>query len=77
MESIVEDVEDQRQTEGKPAHSQRCKNFAGWNVFGNSEGVNQSGLLCIRSQLDDDINREAIYRTINKIINYCKKDPFT
>ena len=67
MESVVEDVEDQRQTEGSPANSQRCKNLAGWNVFGNSGGVDQSGLLCIRSQLDDDINSEAIYRTINKI----------
>ena len=31
MESVVEDVEDERQTEGSPANSQRCKKLIGWD----------------------------------------------
>ena len=65
MESVVEDVEDDRQTEGSPANSQSCKNLVGLNVFGNSRGVDQSGLFSIRNQHDDDINSQTIIKTIN------------
>ena len=69
MESIVEDVEDQRQTKGSPANSQRRKNLVGLNVFGNSRGVDQSGLLSIRNQHDDDIDGEATNKTIHDFNN--------
>ena len=65
MESIVEDVKDDRQTEGSPANSQSCKNLVGWNVFGNSRGVDQSSCFSIRNQLDDDKDSEAFKKTIN------------
>ena len=66
MESIVEDVEDQRETKGSPADSQSCKNLVGWDVLSHSRGVDQSyGLFTIRSQLDDDKDSEASNRTIN------------
>ena len=61
MESVVEDVEDQGETEGGPANSQSCENLVGWDVLSHSGGVDQSyGLLSIRRQHDDDIDSEAI-----------------
>ena len=65
MESIVEDVEDQRETEGSPANSQSCENLGGWDVLSHSRGVDQSGVLSILNQLDDDIDSEANKTTIN------------
>ena len=59
MENIVEDVEDQRQTKGSPADSQGCKNLVVWDVLRHSSGVNQSGVIAIRSQHDQDIETEA------------------
>ena len=60
MESIVEDVEDQTQTEGSPANSQSCKNLVGWDVVRHSRGVNQRhGVFVLCSQLHDDIDSEA------------------
>ena len=59
---MVEDVEDQRQTEGSPANSQRCKNLVGWNDLRHSRGIDQyCGVFSIRSQHDDDIDSEAKY----------------
>ena len=58
MESIVEDVEDQRQTEGSPAITQKCKNLAGLDVMKPSSGVHQWS-CCFTSQLDNDIDSEA------------------
>ena len=54
MESVVEDIEDERQTEGSPANSQSCKKLVGWffEVFS------------IQSQHDDDIDSEANNKTI-------------
>ena len=63
MESIVEDVEDQRQTEGSPANSQRCKNLVGWNDLRHSRGIDQYYcVFSIRSQYDDDKDSEARIR---------------
>ena len=42
MESVVEDVEDERQTEGSPANSQRCEDSGGCEVRGMSLSVNHS-----------------------------------
>ena len=42
MESIVEDVEDQRQTESSPANSQRCEDSGGCDVMRISLSVNHS-----------------------------------
>ena len=39
MESVVEDVEDQRQTEGSPANSQRSQESGGCDVMGISISV--------------------------------------
>jgi len=60
MESIVEDVEDQRQNEGSPAISQSGKNLVGFDVLKPSDGIHQwSCIFIIHSQLDDDIDSEA------------------
>ena len=60
MESIVEDVEDQRQTEGSPANSQSDKKLVGCDVVRHSRGVHQRhGASIIRSQHHDDIDSEA------------------
>ena len=65
MESVVEDVEDQRQTEGSPAKSQSCKSLSGSNVSRHSRGVDQSyGPFSIRGQNDDYVESEAIIKTI-------------
>ena len=62
MESIVEDVEDQRQTEGSPANSQSDKKLEGCDVVRHSRGVHQyHGAPVIRSKYDDDIDGEANY----------------
>ena len=66
MESIVEDVEDQRETEGSPANSQSCKKLVGWDGFNYSRGVDQSGHFSILNQHDNDIDSEAN----NRIIQY-------
>ena len=42
MESIVEDVEDERQYEGSPANSQSCEDSGGWDGMGISIIVNHS-----------------------------------
>ena len=71
MESIVEDVEDERQTEGSPANSQSCKNLVGWNDSRHSRGVDKSYRpFSIRSQHDDDVDSEAIIKTIIKTPRY-------
>ena len=41
MESIVEDVEDDRETEGSPAKSQSCEDSRGCDIVRNSRRVNQ------------------------------------
>ena len=56
MESVEEDVEDERQTEGSPANSQRCKKLIGWDD--QSFGVSST-----RSQYD--IDSEAYNEIIN------------
>ena len=56
MESVVEDVEDERQTEGSPANSQRCKKLVGWDD--QSFGVSST-----RSHYD--IDSEAYNEIIN------------
>ena len=68
MESVVEDVEDQREAESSPANSYRRKNLLGWDVLRHSRGVNQSdGLFTIRS--DNHIDSDAIKKTtINNAI---------
>ena len=60
MESIVEDVEDERETKGSPPNSQSCKKLGGWDVLSHSRGVDQSGVFSICNQLEDDIDSEAI-----------------
>ena len=66
MESVVEDIKNERQNEGSPANSECCKNLLGWNVFANSRGVNQPyGVFSIRRQHEDNIDSEAINKTIN------------
>ena len=62
MESIVEDVEDQRQTEGSPANSQSYKKIMGRDVMRHSRGVNQTNRFPILNQFDDDIDSEANFR---------------
>ena len=42
MESVVEDVEDERQTEGSPANSQSCEDSGGCDDMGISLSVNHS-----------------------------------
>ena len=42
MESVVENVEDERQTEGSPANSQRCEDSGGCDDMGISLSVNHS-----------------------------------
>ena len=70
MESVVEDVEDQRQTEGSPANSQSCKNLVGFNDFRYSRGIDKYCVFfSIRSQFDDDIDSEATKQFIRLIIN--------
>ena len=60
MESIVEDVEDQRQNEGSPANTQSDKKLEGCDVMRLSRGVHQRhGASVIRNQHDDDIDSEA------------------
>ena len=59
MESIVEDVEDQRETEGSPANSQSCKKLVGFDDLKRSRGVDQSGVFSIRNQRDDCIDSQA------------------
>ena len=60
MESIVEDVEDQRQTEGSPANTQSPKKLDGFDVVRHSRGVHQRhGASLIRNQHDHDIDSEA------------------
>ena len=62
MESIVEDVEDQRQTEGSPANTQSDKKLVGCDVMRHSRGLHQfHSVYLIRSQHDDDIDSEAKY----------------
>ena len=62
MESIVENVEDQRQTEGTPANSQGHKELVGFDIMRHSGGVYQRyGASVIRSQQHDDIDSEAKY----------------
>ena len=57
MESIVEDVEDQRQTERSPANSQSDKKLVGCDVVNHSRRVHQRhGVSVIRSKHDDDID---------------------
>ena len=57
MESVVEDVEDERQTEGSPANSHRCKKLVGFDGMRHTRGVEQSYVVfCSRSQFDDDID---------------------
>ena len=66
MESVVEDVEDQRQTEGSPANSQRCKKLVGCEVMRHSKGIDQPyGVFSIRSKHEQNIDSEAIIKTIN------------
>ena len=40
MDSIVDDVEEERETEGSPANSQRCEDSGGWEVMRISLSVN-------------------------------------
>ena len=55
MKSIVEDVEEDRKTEGSPAKSQSCENCRGCDFVRNSRRVNQSdGLINIHHQQDID-----------------------
>ena len=54
MESIVEDVEDQRQTEGSPANSQSCKKFSELDVVKPSSRVHQSGVFGIHDNIDSE-----------------------
>ena len=42
MESIVEDVKDEREAEGSPANSQGFKDRGGWKVMRISMSVNHS-----------------------------------
>ena len=42
MVSIIEDVEDQRETEGSPANSQSCEDSGGFEVMRISLSVNHS-----------------------------------
>ena len=42
METIVEDVEDQRENEGSPANSQSCEDSGGFEVMRISLSVNHS-----------------------------------
>ena len=58
MESVVEEVEHQGQTEGGPANSQSCEKLGGVE---HSGGV----FLSIRNQNDHDIDTEANVTTIN------------
>ena len=60
MESIVDDVEDQRHTEGSPANTQSDKKLEGCDVMRHSRGVHQLGIRAIRNQLYHDIDSEAI-----------------
>ena len=60
MESIVEDVEDQRQTEGSPANTQNCKNLERMDVLKPSSGVDQSD-CCFTRQLHDYKDSQARY----------------
>ena len=61
MESVVEDVEDEGETEGSPANSQSCENLGGWDDMNHSGGVDQTdGVFSIRRQHDDDIDSQAI-----------------
>ena len=60
MESVVEDVEDEGETDGSPPNSKSCKNFVVWNVLSHSGGVDQTdGVQGIRTQHDDDIDSQA------------------
>ena len=42
MESIVEDVEEERETEGSPANSESCEDNGGCDSMGISISVNHS-----------------------------------
>ena len=44
MESIVEDVEDDRESEGSPANSQSCEDSGGWDWMSKSLSVYHSDL---------------------------------
>ena len=63
MESVVEDVEDQRQTEGSPANFKHCKKLVGfgWDDFKHSTIFS----IRIRYQLDEDIDSNAVNKAIN------------
>ena len=45
MQNIVEDVEDQSQTEGSPANSQRYEDMEGGKVVSSSGSVHHSDVL--------------------------------
>ena len=69
MESIVEDVEEERETECNPANSQKSPNFDGWDDMKHSRGVYHSyGVFIIR--YGHDIFSEAIKKTINISVIY-------
>ena len=63
MESIVEDVEEDRKTEGSPANSQSCEDCRGCDVVRNSRRVNQTdGLINIDHQQDIDSQTNKILK---------------
>ena len=47
MESVVEDVEDERETEGRPADSQYCEDGGGCDLLLTSSGVDQVDVLYV------------------------------
>ena len=62
MESVVDDVEDEREKEGSPANTQSHKKLVILDFFRHSKRVDQfNGLFLIRSQhqFDDHVDSEA------------------
>ena len=73
MESVVEDVEDERETEGHPANYQKCNNFDGWDDMKHSSGVHHADgvftFFTIRYQHGHDIFGNA-FKESDKYCNY-------
>ena len=71
MESIVEDVEDERQTEGNPANYQKCNNFDGWDDMEHPSGVHHAdGVFTIHYQDGHNVFSDAIKLENYKYSNY-------
>ena len=67
MQSIVEEVEEERETEGRPANSQHGEDNGGSDVMRNSRGVHHSDGLagCLyqdpRCQSNNSLSNYKIY----------------